>query len=199
MMHPDTELRFVSPEIGFGVFATQFIPAGTITYAQDSLDIMISADQYAALGPGQKRSVDHYSFIDPDGNRVLCWDHAKYVNHCCHANTISTGYGFEIAIKDIQAGEQVTDDYGLFNLPYEMDVICTKTDCRKKISGNDIARYYAEWDARIIESLKVADKVPQALLPYMDQEIRESVFSYIAGKTEYKSVLQTQYQQEACL
>lgn len=194
MMHPDTELRFVSPEIGFGVFASRFIPVGTITYVQDSLDISIDAGQYATLGQLQKQTVDRYAFIDPDGNRVLCWDHAKYVNHCCHANTISTGYGFEIAIRDIMAGEQVTDDYGLFNLPYAMDVICAKPDCRKTISGKDIARYYSGWDARIIESLKVADKVPQALLPYLDDEIRESVFSYIAGKSEYISVLETQYQ-----
>lgn len=194
MMHPDTELRFVSPEIGFGVYATAFIPVGTITYAQDSLDISIDAGKYATLDTLQKQMVDHYAFVDPEGNRVLCWDHAKYVNHCCHANTISTGYGFEIAIRDIMAGEQVTDDYGLFNLPYDMAVICTKPDCRKIITGKDIARYYAGWDARIIESLKMADKVPQALLPYLDREIRESIFSYIAGKSEYKSVLQTQYQ-----
>ncbi len=199
MMHPDTELRFVSPEIGFGVFVTGYIPAGTITYAQDSLDTLIDAGQYAALGPLQKQTVDRYAFIDQDGNRVLCWDHAKYVNHCCHANTISTGYGFEIAIRGIVTGEQLTDDYGLFNLPYAMEVICTKMDCRKKITGNDIARYYSGWDASIIESLKLADKVPQALLPYLDQEIRKSVFSYIAGKAEYKSVLQMQYQNEACL
>ena len=199
MMHPDTELRFVSPEIGFGVFAARFIPAGTITYVQDSLDIMINADEYAVLGQLQKQMVDRYAFVDSDGNRVLCWDHAKYVNHCCQGNTISTGYGFEIAIRDIAIGEQVTDDYGLFNLPYDMEVICSKTDCRKKISCKDIARYHSAWDARIIESLKVADKVPQALLPYLDQAIKESVFSYIAGKAEYKSVLQTQYHSEACL
>lgn len=198
-MHPDTELRFVSPEIGFGVFATRHIPAGTITYVQDSLDIEIDANRYAALDPLQKQTVDRYAFIDPEGNRVLCWDHGKYVNHCCHANTISTGYGFEIAIRDIMPGEQVTDDYGLFNLPYDMEVTCTKTDCRKTISGKDIARYYSGWDARIIESLKYTDKVPQALLPYLDQDVRESVFSYIAGEAEYLSVLQTQYQNEAYL
>lgn len=194
MMHPDTELRYVSPEIGFGVFATVMIPAGTITYAQDSLDISIDASRYAALGPLQRQMVDRYAFVDPEGNRVLCWDHAKYVNHCCHANTISTGYGFEIAIRDIMAGEQITDDYGLFNLPYDMNVICAMPDCRKTISGRDIARFYPEWDARIIESLKMADKVPQPLLAYLDQDIRESVFSYIAGKADYVSVLQTQYQ-----
>ena len=32
MIHPDTELRFISPEIGFGVFATKLIPQGTITW-----------------------------------------------------------------------------------------------------------------------------------------------------------------------
>ena len=38
MVHPDTELRFVSPAIGWGVFATRDIPTGTITWALDVLD-----------------------------------------------------------------------------------------------------------------------------------------------------------------
>jgi hypothetical protein len=29
VIHPDTELRFVSDEIGYGVFATALIPRGT--------------------------------------------------------------------------------------------------------------------------------------------------------------------------
>jgi hypothetical protein len=38
MTHPKTELKLISNEIGYGVVATDFIPAGTITWALDKLD-----------------------------------------------------------------------------------------------------------------------------------------------------------------
>jgi hypothetical protein len=37
MIHPWTELRFINDSIGYGVFATQFIPKGTIVWALDDL------------------------------------------------------------------------------------------------------------------------------------------------------------------
>jgi hypothetical protein len=49
MVHPHTELRFVSPQIGWGVFATRLIPRGTIVWALDSLDQRFTPDQVAAL------------------------------------------------------------------------------------------------------------------------------------------------------
>jgi hypothetical protein len=41
MQHPDTELKFVNSQVGYGVFATAFIPLGTIVYARCELDIAI--------------------------------------------------------------------------------------------------------------------------------------------------------------
>ena len=37
MIHPCTELRHVSPEIGVGVFATALSPKGTLVYVKDSI------------------------------------------------------------------------------------------------------------------------------------------------------------------
>lgn len=37
MIHPDTEVRFINPEKGYGLVATKFIPKGTITWVQDDL------------------------------------------------------------------------------------------------------------------------------------------------------------------
>ena len=31
MIHPDSELRFINPIIGYGLFATSVIPRGTLT------------------------------------------------------------------------------------------------------------------------------------------------------------------------
>ena len=38
MIHSHTELAFISNEVGYGVVAKEFIPAGTITWVLDKLD-----------------------------------------------------------------------------------------------------------------------------------------------------------------
>jgi magnesium transporter len=38
MIHPDTEIQFISEEIGYGVVAKKLIPRGTITWVLDALD-----------------------------------------------------------------------------------------------------------------------------------------------------------------
>src|SRR5882762_139189 len=116
MIHPHTELRFAGPHIGWGVFATRPIPRGTITWALDALDQRFTDAQIAALPTAARQQLDIYSFINSHGLHVLCWDHARFVNHSCAANCLSVGYDFELAIRDIAAGEELTDDYGTFNL-----------------------------------------------------------------------------------
>jgi hypothetical protein len=46
MLHPDTRLQFIDEDIGYGIFATNFIPAGTITYVKDALEIELDAETY---------------------------------------------------------------------------------------------------------------------------------------------------------
>lgn len=41
MIHPSTELRLVDAVIGYGVFATGFLPRGTIIDAQDALEARV--------------------------------------------------------------------------------------------------------------------------------------------------------------
>jgi hypothetical protein len=49
VIHPDSELRFVSPSIGYGLFATRVIPRGSITWAADPLDQIVSPRQMETL------------------------------------------------------------------------------------------------------------------------------------------------------
>ena len=149
MIHPKTELKFINEHVGYGVFATEDIPEGTIVYVKDSLELVVSPTDYLLHSEEVKQVIEKYSYIDPQGNRVISWDFAKYVNHCCNCNTISTGYGFEIAIRDIQKGEQITDEYGIFNLTTEMEVSCGMDNCRKKIKPDDFDNYYNDWDQKI--------------------------------------------------
>lgn len=198
MIHPNTEVRFVSKTIGHGVFATARIPKGTITFVQDPLDIKITPAGFAALDKSSQEIVEKYSFIDPQGIRIVSWDNAKYVNHSCDCNTMSTGYGFEIAIRDIEKGEELTDEYGLFNIPIEIPISCGCKNCRRALKPTDIETYYPIWDGLIKDALARVKKIKtQALWNVLDLETRTSLVDYLEGRAEYRSVLGLKYSQPA--
>ena len=163
MMHPDTQLGFVSDQVGLGVFASRRIPAGTVVYVADKLDIYLLPDDPLIQSNEYRDHIEKYSYMDETGTRIICWDHGKYVNHCCNANTMSTGYGFEVAIRDIQPGEQVTDEYGMFNLDQPMDLQCQNGPCRGKVCAGDLDRHFREWDKKVVKALANVMNVEQPL------------------------------------
>ena len=154
MIHPHTELKTVNSKKGRGIFATSFIPKGSITYVKDPLEIEILANDNRLKDPAIKEQIETYSYIDENGIRIISWDIAKYVNHCCHCNTMSTGYGFEIAINDIESGEEITDEYGMFNFRHELFLSCEKEQCRGKVNGYDLEKHYEEWDEKVKDAIQ---------------------------------------------
>lgn len=190
MFHPQTEIRRINPEIGYGVFATAFIPKGTIVYVEDPFEIRLTPQQFEALDLPYKEIAEKYSYTNEMGIRVISWDIAKYVNHRCECNTMSTAYdGLEIAIQDILPGEEMTDEYGLFNMEEDMAVSCNCQNCRKVIRPDDIDVYYQEWDRRIMDALAHFSRVTQPLLSYLGSQTIAELMRYINGETDYKSVL----------
>ena len=63
---------------------------------------------------------------------VQPWDHARYVNHSCDPNCGGTDHCFEVALRDIAPGEQITEDYDGYSLPNEPPFLCVcgARDCR---------------------------------------------------------------------
>src|SRR5687767_8426901 len=106
MLHPHVELRYVDATIGYGTFATRFIPKGTITWVRDPLDQTFTQAEVDAMSPRFRSILDKYAYPDAAGEWVLCWDHARFLNHSCRANCLSPGFEFEIAVRDIQPGEE---------------------------------------------------------------------------------------------
>jgi hypothetical protein len=49
MLHPDTQLRYLNAEVGYGVFATAAIPRGTIVWVRDCLDQEFTREQLSQL------------------------------------------------------------------------------------------------------------------------------------------------------
>lgn len=199
MIHPGTKLKEVSDSIGVGIFAASFIPKGTLVYVQDALEIELSPSKFDGLDEPLKSMAEKYSFIDPRGYRILSWDTAKYVNHSCDPNTMSAGYGFEIAIRDIEDGEQITDEYGLFNLQHDIECLCGSENCRKVIRSTDIDRFYRRWDERIKEALKHMRDVEQPLEGLMDADRRAALHEYLDTGRGYRSVRDLKCEPEASL
>jgi hypothetical protein len=163
MVHPDTELRFVSPTIGWGVFATKPIPRGTITWALDVIDQRFNAAQLRAMPAYARAQLEKYSYVDGRGEYVLCWDNARFFNHSCDANCLSVGYDFELAIRDIAAGEELTDDYATLNPVEPFPCFCGVPSCRGRVMPDDHARLSGAWNTLATEAFFLMRTVPQPL------------------------------------
>lgn len=163
MLHPHSELRFVSEAIGYGVFATRFIPRGTITWVRDDLDQVIPPARVAAMTGMQADMIAKYGFHDWQGNVVLCWDHGRYVNHHCAPTSLSPGYDFEIAVRDVAPGEEITDDYGTLNLDVEFPCLCGAPQCRRVIRPDDVFDMADGWDRQVRAAFPLLNQVSQPL------------------------------------
>lgn len=178
MIHPDTELRHVSPTIGWGVFATRRIPRGTITWALDILDQRFSAEHVSAMPDYARAQLEKYSYIDARGDHVLCWDHARFYNHSCNANCLSVGYDFEVAVRDIEAGEELTDDYGTLNPSEPFPCVCGAEACRGAVLPDDHVRLAEGWNTLAREAFFRIPTVAQPLWDVLDE--REEIGAALA-------------------
>ncbi|MDC7995330.1 SET domain-containing protein [Altibacter sp. HG106] len=192
MIHPHTELQFINKEIGYGVVATQKIPAGTITWVLDSLDREFTPLEIQNLDPLYQQILDIYTFRNNQGNHVLCWDNGRYVNHSFNANCLTTAYDFEIAIRDIEVGEQLTDDYGYLNIsePFRASDEGTK---RKTVYPDDLVKYYKVWDLKIAKVFPKLTQLEQPLSHLIPKSTWETVTRVIAGKEAIESILNNYY------
>lgn len=193
MIHPDTNIKKINDIIGHGVFATKFIPKGTIVYIRDYLEHVIPQSQYDKMSQPYKDTVDQFSYINKDGCRVFSWDHGRYANHHCKCNVMSSAYGFEIALRNIEPGEEITDEYGIFNVIEEMKCYCGADNCRGFLKFGDLDTYYKKWDAQIVEVLQYYKKVAQPLVPFAMKEYFDEFQDYLNGKAPYKSLITMKY------
>jgi SET domain-containing protein len=189
MIHPDTELRFISPEIGFGVVATKLIPKGTITWVFDSLDQIITPEALARMDVFQQTFLEKYSYRDHRGDYVLCGDHSRFVNHSFRSSCMSTAYNCELAVRDIHPGEELTDDYGYLNPAEPFDCVAEPGSIRTQVLPNDLLNFHAEWDAQLSDAFRDFGQVNQPLLHLLEPANREQMLAVAAGQQPMASIL----------
>ena len=192
MIHPNTELRFISREMGYGVVATEFIPMGTITWALDRLDREFTPHHIEDLEPMYRDILSTYTYRNNKGNFVLCWDNGRYVNHSFHANCLTTAYDFEIAIRDIQPGEQLTDDYGYLNITEPFKGIPEKGS-REVVYPDDLLRYHKEWDRKLEKAFEHLPRVEQPLRVILRGDTWEKAKRVGMGEEMMDSILNCYY------
>lgn len=171
MLHPHTKLDFVDEQIGYGVFATRFIPVGTITWTLDPLDQVIPADRVSGLPPNLWNVLEHYAFLNGRGDYVLCWDFARFMNHSCNPTALAPGIDVEIAVRDILPGEQLTGDYGAYNLERDLPCRCGASSCRGTVRNSDFDLFAPEWDAQLQRAVSRVDTVEQPLWDHVADKI----------------------------
>lgn len=118
-----------SPVAGIGLFAAEFIPKGAIVWKLSGLDLVVTESHLAELSDSAREQIAHHIYIDVrTGQRILCGDNARFMNHSEDPNTGQLNPQVEIALRDIKPGEEITCDYRAFD-----------ADCQAKLSWEDAA------------------------------------------------------------
>ncbi|HET6389377.1 SET domain-containing protein [Hyphomicrobium sp.] len=107
---------------GIGLFADEDIPMGTETWRfMPEFDrLLTQADIDSLPEPARSNILDHAYLDAASGLFVLCADNARFMNHADEPNTAGIHEpgaieGYDIAIRDIRAGEEMTCDYRTFD------------------------------------------------------------------------------------
>ena len=193
MLHPHTELKFVSSEIGYGIFATALIPRGTITWVKDELDRIIPKEELGNMSAANLENLLKYSYRNSAGDYVFCWDLTRYVNHSYSPNSMLTTMGFEIAIKDILPGEEMTNDYGTLNIIESFECANGPSLNREMVCPDDLKLYYSSWDNQISDSFACITDHTQPLSSFLTPKQIEEIKLIQQGTKATPSVLKNLY------
>ena len=125
----------------------------------------------------------------------MCWDVAKYINHSFRSNCLSTAYNFEIAIRDIQIDEELTDDYGYLNLSESFTPEDEGTK-RKIVEPDDILKHYKEWDRSAGIFISRNGKFRSALIRSSFRRMKNEIEKVASGERKMLSTKHLYYEPE---
>jgi hypothetical protein len=194
MIIPCTEVAYINDVKGYGVVATRKIRQGTATWVFDDLDREIPLDRLASMSEPCREAVLTYSYRNNKGHLIFCWDNERYINHSFNPNCCLTAYGFEMAIRDINAGEELTNDYGSLNIiaPFPVDA---EGGERTTVYPDDLVRYGGAWDKKLKESFGHFLEVKQPLRPVFSQETWKLAEAVARGEIAMASIRECYFHQ----
>ncbi|MFA5945768.1 MAG: SET domain-containing protein [Patescibacteria group bacterium] len=101
---------------GIGLFADQNIQKNQLIYsASPLLDVNISPEEFSKLSLSEQAEISYWGFLDKQsGLWHVDFDVSKFINHSSAPNITQDPISTEtrlIALKDISAGEELTQNY----------------------------------------------------------------------------------------
>lgn len=139
LLHPDLVVKH-SPLSGRGLFTKKKLPKGTIVWRwNEENERIYTKGQFDGFSKRYRDIVRKYG-NEYDYERInYSIDASKYWNHSCDPNTapLTTKILYmDIAIKDIESGEELTFDYSLVlspRWPLSFRCNCGTKNCRSVI------------------------------------------------------------------
>jgi hypothetical protein len=111
---------------GTGLFADQCIPKGTPVWRfAPGLDLEITEGEVGKMSEVARAQILNYGYKSMEtGNYILCFDDARFFNHADEPNCISSEKDGvpDIAARDIQPGEELTNDYRVFDSDFKAKI-----------------------------------------------------------------------------
>ena len=193
MIHPHTTVKYISHEIGYGLFASKNIKKGSVVWVMDDLDRVFSEEDVRRMAAPYQEILERYCFRNSRGQWIFCWDNTRYINHSFFPTCITTPYRLEVAVRDINEGEQITNDYGFFNIIEPFDCLPEPGCDRTCVMPDDILRYHENWDAQLEDALSFFNDVPQPLSGFISPEYLEKARKIAGGREKMDSILQCYY------
>jgi hypothetical protein len=192
MLHPDTHIEYFNAEIGHGIVANTFLAKGTLIWCLDKLDRLLTQKQMRELDPLLFDSVFHFSYRNKYGEFVVPWDAARFMNHSYTPNCLLTPYDFEIAVRDIYPGEQLTCDYGTLNIveAFEYSGAPAGREC---VSPDDLLYFHSMWDEQIQDALRHFKGIHQPLLSLVNPDVQHKIQAILEGHKKAESILSLYY------
>ena len=143
----------------------------------DKLDQTFTRYQIAHIGKPYSELLDEWTYKLPNGDFVLNWDLARYFNHSCDPSCMNAGMTFEITVRDIPPGAELTDDYRMLNksLPYEC--ACGSPQCHRRISADDFLHHAPRWDDIVRAAFPSIPDVEQPLWNLVKKSTRSRKLS----------------------
>jgi hypothetical protein len=135
-LSPKLEVRAVPDKGGFGVYAIETVAAGEVVSAWGGY--IVDREQLEKL----PHEIQQHTVQIEEGlysATIGGAETADFINHSCDPNLGLRGQITLVALRDIEAGEEVCFDYAMTDCtPYdEFECCCGTAACRGTVRGDD--------------------------------------------------------------
>lgn len=150
---------------GLGLFASEFIPQGTVIWFPCKKCSYYPSHQLSLLSNADFQMLNELGYTTYDNGILLPCSNACYMNHSCDPNVLDYGLDFGVAVKDIKANDEICCDYHAWDTEeFEMVCKCNSKNCLGNISPRKCdSNIKRTWSSAVQTTLTKMKNIKQPL------------------------------------